>query len=170
MPVCPNMNLSGSFFNHNIAYKGSWSEPAVLGVNDCCLSSSFFILTLSVCRTDMLHLVTNCGAICFRAGFVIQARRLTDLNWFAQVSQVKGILYAKHSRSYGRLKKNKKKIKKNTHAYARVQTSIGSAVASIHYYNSVAPFCPKIIFEVDGITCINEHKHKHTVAETGYWY
>ena len=66
IPVCPNTVLSGSLFNPNIAYKDGWSEPAVLGENDCCFSSSsFFLLTPSVCRTDMLHLVANCGAICW---------------------------------------------------------------------------------------------------------
>ena len=52
---------------------------------------------------------------------------------------------------------------KNTHAHHmrahgwRTHTSIGRAVASIHYYDNIAPFCPKIIFKVAGITCINEH-------------
>ena len=68
---------------------------------------------------------------------LIQARRLTDLNWFAQVSRVK-VLYTKRNQS---------------------------VVASIHYYNNVALFCSKI-FEVDGITCNNNHTI--TVAETGH--
>ena len=72
MPVCPNTNLfwvHDSLFNHNIC----WSEPAALGENDCCFSSSsFFLLTPSVCRTNMLYVVD-----CFSAGLVIQARRLT---------------------------------------------------------------------------------------------
>ena len=40
--------LSGGVFNGNIAYKLSWSEPAVLGENDCCFSSSSFLF--SHCR------------------------------------------------------------------------------------------------------------------------
>ena len=46
----------------------------------------------------------------------------------------------------------------HTDTHTRITESV---VASIHYYDNVAPFCPKIIFKVDGITCINNFTHTH---------
>ena len=41
-----------------------------------------------------------------------------------------------------------------THWHARTPINHD---ASIYYYNNIAPFCPKIIFKVDGITCGLRH-------------
>ena len=109
--------------------------------------------------------------LCFGgAALVIQARLLIDLNWFAQVSHlVKGIVPALSAVTafLGRLQWNKKhactshtRARAHTdYAHTRITESV--VAASIHYYDNVAPFCPKIIFKVDGITCINNFTHTH---------
>ena len=81
--------------------------------------------------------------------------------------------YTKRSRSYGRLKHahahHKRVRMRRTQTHARTHQSV---VASIHYYNNIAPFCAKwLFFKTDGITCNNNHTHNnYPVAETGYWY
>ena len=72
-------------------------EPAVLGEND---RSAFQLVLFSSHTVSVSDLhasrsrAQTVEPLCFRgAGLVVQARRLTDLNWFAQVSQVKGIVH-----------------------------------------------------------------------------
>ena len=64
IPVCPNTNLFWVVVYLIVTLhtnQDCWSEPAVLGENDYCFSSSssVFLLTPSVCQTDMLHVVAH---------------------------------------------------------------------------------------------------------------
>ena len=76
---------------------------------------------------------------------MIQARRLTDLNWFAQVSRVKGIIV--YTQSAVVLTAG---LEKNMHAHTYTCTRAHQFIIT-----RIAPFCPKIIFKVGSVTCIN---------------
>ena len=110
-----------------------------------------------------LHVVTHKLWSHLLQGWVSDSSTATDrfkLVWSGQSSQSYCTLSAVVLRPASK-NKNTHAHHMRAHTHTDTHTRITeSVVASIHYYDNVAPFCPKIIFKVDGITWgINNFTH-----------
>ena len=142
----------------------------MLSENDCCFSSDLFSFSHRQCvgPTCFTQSVTHKLWSHLLQGWVnvIQARLLTDLTWFAQSFLRPAWKNKKHAWAHYML--TNACAQTHTLTHARMHTSVCSGI-DFFYYNNVAPFCPKIIFEVDGIGNWRALTHAHTqITQSGY--